>query len=80
MSIPPLVEVSWIDSFAINGDWNSIGNDIDKRVLFSSGYLVSEDEDYLVLANTWDSDAQTYGDGVAVLKRCVLSKHMVREC
>lgn len=79
MNTPPLMEVSWIDSYAISGDWNPVSGEIEARVLLSGGYLVAEDDCYMVLANTWDSSAETYGDAVAILKRCVLSKHKVCE-
>jgi len=76
-SVPPIAQVVWIDSFSMEDDWTETGVDIPARLINSSGYVVSEDEDYIVLAASYDPYSGCFSNAIAVLKRCILAKHEI---
>jgi len=73
-TIPPLISVVWIDAFTMEDDWTETGCDIPARLIHSTGYMVSEDDDYIVLAASFDPYSGCFSNAIAVLKRCIVAQ------
>ena len=73
-NVPDIVQVVWVDSYGLETDWHSLPYKPSTRVLSSCGYLVAEDDEYIVVATTYDNEAEVFGNGTAILKCCLLSR------
>lgn len=74
-----IIDVLWIDSYALDDSWHSLDEAIPHRILRTVGFVVSENEVYTVIASTWDEDAQSYGNAIAILNTCILVKNELSE-
>lgn len=72
-SFPEVVQIVWRDSYGVEDEWHDISYKPETRVLSTCGYKVAEDDEYIVIATTYDSTAETFGTAIAVLKVCILS-------
>ena len=74
-SHPPLVTVKWKDTYSMDDLWMSYDDDFDPetRYVYSTGFLVGESEEYVAIASTFDPDSGCYGNGIFILKCCIVS-------
>jgi hypothetical protein len=69
----PLLRVTWLDHYSRNGGWTTVKRFQPRAFLATTvGYVVAEDDDYLVLAGEIDHHGDTAGNDTAILKRCIL--------
>lgn len=72
---PPVCQIVWKDSYSIEDLWHPTSDyTSEPRVIITAGFLVHEDDEYITVATTYDPDSETFGNGIAVLKACVLSR------
>ena len=71
--MPEVIQVVWKDSYGLGDDWFPLTYEPSTRVLSTCGYKVAEDDEYIIIATTYDADAEVFGTAIAVLKTCILS-------
>lgn len=72
-TLPPLERILWIDAYAEN-HWCWEAPEIDPQRCVSIGYLVAEDDDYLLLAGTLGLGDRQSNARFAIPKGCVLAR------
>ena len=72
--VPNICQLVWKDSHSLEDVWHDSSYCSSVRVLSSAGFLVSEDDEYITIAATYDQVTGTFGNAIAVLQCCVLSK------
>lgn len=71
---PPIQIVEWWDSFSIEDEWYDLDTKHPHRHIFSTGYVVGEDEHYIHLATTFDPYSNTYSVAIAIYKPCIVNR------
>lgn len=72
------VRVKWIDSCASNSEW-ILGSDIkdcgcmDPIKIFTYGFLIKEDKDYVVIAQNYGVNPEQYCNLMSIPRGCILS-------
>lgn len=56
-------------------DWHSSSETkTELRTISTTGYLVTENDDYVVVASTWDEATGRYSNAIAILQCCVIKR------
>lgn len=71
-----IVKVEWIDSTASNLSWLMMEdvrkwNDVEPMAIFTYGALVQEDENYIVIAQSYGKDPEQCCSLMSIPKGCI---------
>jgi len=68
---PPIVHVIWQDTYALDDEWHPAAVTIERRLIRTIGFKIAENDEYVVIASTYDPTADTYGSAIAIHKPCI---------
>ena len=79
-----IVKVTWIDSTASNLEWMLIENinewkDVEPMNIYTYGALVHEDDNYIVVAQSYGKDPEQCCSLMSIPKGCVKSLEILEE-
>lgn len=78
MTTPPIVHVTWMDTYAIEDEWYDLGTPQPNRILETTGFLVGQTDNYYHIATTYDTHSNQYSVAIAVYKPSVIERHILR--
>lgn len=68
---PPVIHVIWQDTYALDDDWHPAAVTIERRLMRTIGFKIAENDEYVLIASTYDPTADTYGSAIAIHKPCI---------
>lgn len=74
------IEFKWYDAYCPEDHWYSLDNfELEKRIITTIGWVLMQDRDYMVVAATYDPDADHYTQVLAIPRGCIISSRDVSE-
>jgi hypothetical protein len=70
---PPIVHIIWQDTYSLDETWHPTTEPIERRLIRSIGFKINENDEYIVLAATYDPTAETYGNALAIHRPAILT-------
>jgi len=74
---PEIVHVVWQDTYALEDQWIPSNPPIERRLIRTIGFKLTENNEYLVVASTYDPTSDTYGSAIAIHKPCVINSSTI---
>ena len=71
---PPIEHIIWQDSYSLEDVWHPTTSPIERRLIRSIGFQIASNDEYIVLATTYDPTSETYGNAIAIHRPAILNR------
>ena len=74
------IEFRWYDAFCPEDRWYTKDDfELERRVMVTTGFVLLQRHDYVVVAATYDEVADAFAQVIAIPKGCIISMRDVSE-